>query len=67
MAPPASENVDAKFVKNGAVPQLSTQQTLQGSHTLAYGLSHFLSPNLLGIAGRMAIQEQYDGGGQFNL
>jgi hypothetical protein len=50
MALPASENVNAKLVENGALPQTSAQQALQGRQALVCGLSHLLLPHFPGTA-----------------
>jgi hypothetical protein len=44
-APTTAENVNAKLVENGAMLQLSTQQTLLGYHTLVNNLFRECSHN----------------------
>jgi hypothetical protein len=44
MTPAAAQNVSAKLVENGAMPQPSTQQTPQGGHAAVYSLYHVLLP-----------------------
>ena len=56
MALTALENVNAKLVENGAVPQTSTQQALCGLHALVYGLSHLLFPHFQPGTARESIQ-----------